>query len=120
MRGRCHLNHSSTVIILRSNPSSDFKATQKYLAISFTENTVNEEGLHSITAVAVIIIIYFQIQTSSTGICQSYIVVENPTPTLAPMRSPRRIVKKMILRSGGKYSPIPSNPHFDLTLILRV
>ncbi|KAJ8582380.1 hypothetical protein M405DRAFT_846478 [Rhizopogon salebrosus TDB-379] len=75
MRARCPLNHLSTVIILRSNPSSDFKVIQQYVAISFTQNTV--------------------------GICQLYIVIENTTPTLALMRSPRRIVKKMILRSGG-------------------
>jgi hypothetical protein len=44
MRARCPLNHLSTVIILRSNPSSDFKVIQQYVTISFTQNTAGQQG----------------------------------------------------------------------------
>jgi hypothetical protein len=49
---------------------------------------------------------FFQINTYCTKNYQLLYTVEMPTFTLALMRSPYRIVKKMSLTGSGKYFPI--------------
>jgi hypothetical protein len=52
---------------------------------------------------------FFQINSYCTGNYQLLYAVEMPTSTLALIRSPYRIVKKMSLTSSGKYFPISLN-----------